>query len=180
MILLIDVDGVINLPFIEALGELKSIELNLSKTLVVDPFVISELNRLDDFGVRIIWCTSWFEKASHVLSPAVGLHENWEHLGNSASTPFAKQQDFSWKLELVKEFRSKHPTEIIVWADDDLVHDNQRPTWMISGGEEALHWAHENSVITLSPHMDEGLTRAMIARIWELAIAESLSAQAKE
>lgn len=109
-------------------------------------------------GVEMVWCTTWLEKATDLLSPVIGIGQTWpvaHPVGVTGEVWFAW-----WKATRVYEAVQEHGRA--VWIDDDI--DAWTSMLRIGGRSDELDWIDER-VLTVCPASRHGLTGGDLTKI---------------
>lgn len=78
------------------------------------PELVKEINALDEYGIEIIWCSTWLQDTG--LFTKLGLKVfPWLDF-----VPGYRQRFWETKGRAVREHMRAHPVDIALWYDDDL------------------------------------------------------------
>lgn len=121
----LDVDGVLNAwdltgsknpPGMEFLHtEIEGNPIHYRQT-VVD--FVNEMSARPD--VKIMWTTTWGEKANRLLAPEIGLTGGWDvHPGQQPGESDTPTSADWWKLRRVK--RRLATGQKVIWTEDDIL-----------------------------------------------------------
>jgi hypothetical protein len=138
-LLLIDVDGVINIftsttPHVEWEHEFLHVNEGVSggTDWIRIPLGMSARFAKLAEHYELIWATGWLDRAHNCFAPKLGL-EQWDHIDVSSGFIHASwsrdagernAQALSWKLEPVSEWIEQNAQgRHVAWIDDDLYAD---------------------------------------------------------
>lgn len=171
----LDVDGVINaIPaakdIIYRSGWPKFESTYVGRYLITyAPELLRRLERLHDWqhwapdtdevedSVEIVWLTTWREKATADLSPAIGFNAtHWRVVSDGEGAHGYRKLGFSdysywWKVDNIIKDLIERPVDYVVWLDDDQPHYNRSVTSVIKK-------FNTTQFLTIAPLTEVGLT----------------------
>lgn len=111
--------------------------------------LVDEVNKLTALDyIQNIWLTTWQEHSAERFAPAIGLVGEWPVVYIDDELDLYSYKNGWWKLDSIKQQIGKWNEDKIIWIDDDLKHS-----------PEALDWAKENNILTISPESTYGVTK---------------------
>jgi hypothetical protein len=85
-------------------------------------------------GFDIVWATTWMEEAAALLSPVLGLGEDWPYVEMVGEISLARQGIAAtdpWKLPAIERWAASTDRSV-AWVDDDF-------------GPDAVRWAERRA-----------------------------------
>ena len=160
-ILLLDVDGVLNVPRVDLPEGWRRGMFN-GFVLSWDPTITARLRDLHESGrVEIQWLTTWTTNADELLAEPMGLprglkvHDREDAAPTGYSGPAGGLAGW-WKLAAAQAVAEAEPDRRIIWIDDDLAEQ----------AEDTGEWlaAHPH-VLVIAPDLLTGLTHEQLDAI---------------
>jgi len=112
----------------------------------------------EEDSVEIVWLTTWREKATADLAPAIDFNaKHWRVVSDGDSAHGYVKLGFSdysywWKVDALATDLIENPVDYVVWLDDDQVAYNDSVTSIIKK-------FNDTQFLTIAPHTTVGLTR---------------------
>ena len=160
-VLLLDVDGVLNIPRGRLPEGWRRDRFN-GYELSWDPSVTSRLRELHEAGrVEIQWLTTWTTDADRLLAEPMGLPRGLKVHDREDAAPvgfLGRLNGLSgwWKLAAAREVAEAEPDRRIIWIDDDLA----------AQAADTGEWlAARPHVLVVAPDLFEGLTHQQLDEV---------------
>jgi hypothetical protein len=160
-ILLLDVDGVLNVPRVDLPEGWRRGMFN-GFVLSWDPTITARLRDLHESGrVEIHWLTTWTTNADRLLAEPMGLPRGLKTHARADAAPIGFLGPLLgdsgwWKLAAAREVAEAEPDRRIVWIDDDLA----------AQAADTGEWlAARPHVLVVAPELFAGLTHEQLDEI---------------